>query len=447
MKILIVAGYFPPYSPNSAIRVNKLSKYLLARGHDVKVLAPRNQAYPPILEPEIDDKHIIYTDYDDINQFPERVINGIKRILKGASATENQNDDLAGTTGQGNPGNASSAAMPGADEDNWSPSFISRVYMALTNVPDNIVGWYPHAIRAARRLRAAWQPDIIFATAPPHTTLLVASKISRVMKAPWVCEYRDLWSDHPYYSEGKCREVVDRFLEGRILRNCAGLVTVTQTWADLLREKRQLPVEFVMNGFDPDDFQEGPFRPLNDDVITITYAGVLYEGKRDPSALFAALGQMGEKARNFVVRFHVPNPDTVIQMASKYKVEHCVDARPLVPFSEALEIMKRSDLLMLLRWDHPGENGVIAGKLFEYIGACRPILSIGSTEGEAADIIRDQHFGVVSNNADDIVRYLEDCLVQKQSGQIAAPPAAARHQYSRNTQFERLEAFMQGLIT
>ena len=40
LRILLVAGYFPPYAPFSATRVNAMARYFLERGHDVRVLAP-----------------------------------------------------------------------------------------------------------------------------------------------------------------------------------------------------------------------------------------------------------------------------------------------------------------------------------------------------------------------------------------------------------------------
>ncbi len=42
MRILIVSGYFAPFAPMSGVRAGKLAKYLLARGHDVRVLAARD---------------------------------------------------------------------------------------------------------------------------------------------------------------------------------------------------------------------------------------------------------------------------------------------------------------------------------------------------------------------------------------------------------------------
>jgi hypothetical protein len=43
------------------------------------------------------------------------------------------------------------------------------------------------------------------------------------------------------------------------------------------------------------------------------------------------------------------------------------------------------DVLLLLLWNDPRERGVYTGKLFEYLGARRPILGIGPADNVAAD--------------------------------------------------------------
>lgn len=50
------------------------------------------------------------------------------------------------------------------------------------------------------------------------------------------------------------------------------------------------------------------------------------------------------------------------------------------PSQQSLDIQKRSQLLLILAWDNKKEKGVYTGKIFDYLAAKRPILSIGSSE-------------------------------------------------------------------
>jgi len=437
VKILIVAGYFPPYSPASASRVNKLAKYLVDQGHDARVLCPKNNDFEPILTPEISQDRVYYTSFSKVNDFPTKVKNAFKSLFARNEATE-----------AGNPPDQSYGVQD--DAQAGKESNISILYRRLTNIPDDMIGWYPHGVKMGREIFQRWTPDIIFATLPPFTTMLLANRLGRMIDVPVIYDYRDLWTDHPYYNSAGARKYIDRFLENYALKNCAGLVTVTKTWADHLKGLRGLPVEFVMNGFDPADFDTKGQKNYDKEKITLLYAGYLYGEKRDPSVVFEALGRLGEKAQNFNILLYTPMgradlSDRQKSLIRQHKLEDKVTCHPYIPQKELLKIQQQVDVLMLLRWDDPSENGVIAGKLFEYIGAGRQILSLGSITGEAADIVRDNDFGLVSNDADEVAAYLEDLLAKKQQGQgVIINPN--RENFTRARQFEKLVAFMEKII-
>jgi len=296
-----------------------------------------------------------------------------------------------------------------------------------------------------------WSPDIIFATLPPFTPMLVASRLGRMIDVPVIYDYRDLWTDHPYYNTSGLHRHIDHFLENRALKSCAGLVTVTQTWADHLAKSRDIPVEFVMNGFDPDDFNLENRKSYDQKKITLLYAGFLYGDKRDPSVVFEALGKLGDAAQNFNVLLYTPSGignlnDQQKSLIKQHKLEEIVVCKTYIPQKQLLEIQQQVDILMLLRWDDPSENGVIAGKLFEYIGAGKSILSLGSTTGEAADIIRDNDFGLVSNNVDEVAAYLSAMLENKKQGKMPTSYNPNREKFTRAKQFEKLVAFMENII-
>jgi hypothetical protein len=70
-----------------------------------------------------------------------------------------------------------------------------------------------------------------------------------------------------------------------------------------------------------------------------------------------------------------------------------------VSHTEALNIEKRSHILLLIKHTNPVYNGIVPGKLYEYIGARRPILAL-SPEGEASDIVRRLGRGEIASQDD-----------------------------------------------
>ncbi len=54
----------------------------------------------------------------------------------------------------------------------------------------------------------------------------------------------------------------------------------------------------------------------------------------------------------------------------------------------------------------------MTGKLFEYLGARRPILCLGYNEGSIAKILSETGAGIILNDSKDIEEFLVSCLGQ-----------------------------------
>lgn len=440
MKILIVAGFFPPYSPASASRVNKLSKHLENHGHDIRVLCPKNDAFKPVLEPEINLSLVHYTEYFRINDLPNNIVRRLKALVPSRNIPKDKAlHKVAG------------AVIKTAAKSPKRESLLSRIYRAITNIPDNMIGWYPQAIRTGLEIVKDQKPDVIFATAPPFTTLVVAARLGRKTNVPIVYDFRDLWTQHPYSETKGFRGKIMSRLDAYLLKQAAGLVTVTHTWAKFLSKNCRTPVEFVMNGFDPADFSNFGGQTLDPEKLTLIYAGHLYGSKRDPSVLFEAIGKLVQPARQIRVLFYTPFGERDLTdnhrlLIAKYDLKDIVECNTYIPQRDLLDLQQRADILLLLRWDDPREDGVIAGKLFEYIGAGRPILALGSETGEAADIIRENNFGTVSNDANKIADFLNEAVHEKLKDGAIKFETANREKFTRAYQFSILEIFLEDVV-
>jgi glycosyltransferase involved in cell wall biosynthesis len=87
-----------------------------------------------------------------------------------------------------------------------------------------------------------------------------------------------------------------------------------------------------------------------------------------------------------------------------------LELHPYMARRNALALQRDSEALLLLIPDAGGRGqGVLSGKVFEYLAAERPILAAVPPDGAAAELIRETGAGVVASPED--VEGLKDALL------------------------------------
>ncbi len=422
MRILFISFFFPPFNEISAVRTGKFAKYLLKFGHDVRVISARDQSLRSQSLPlEIPPERVVYTAWPNPRALVERVY--------GRQRPPPWRDEQA----------PAFRATPAGR----SVGALQSVVRAVFYFPDAQVGWYPFAHRAADRWLPGWKPDILFASASPATCLLVASALAHKHKVPWVGELRDPWTDYYYYPVPRWRRALESRLEHRVLSSAAGLVTVSEPLARTLEAKHDRPTAVILNGFDPDDYPAATEGASNNSGLALAYTGIIYAGRQLPDPLFQAMAQLGPAAAQVHVAFYGSDANLVRETARRYGVEQFVAVHAAVPRAEASRVQKESDVLLHLLWNDPAQPGVYSGKLFEYIGARRPILAVGPAGNVAADLIRERGAGVALDDPAQIAAQLMHWLAIKQEqGRIPDLDPAVSAGLEREAQTRRLEAFL-----
>jgi glycosyltransferase involved in cell wall biosynthesis len=428
VRVLIVAGYFPPPAPLAATRVASLARFLRARGHDVRVIAARNATRFHSLVPDLPAGTVFYERKPDLD--------GPARLLVRARGRARS---LARGRRVGSP-----AAPAAATASTGARSSAARLYDALVKFPDEHAGWLPWAVARGRRLVREWRPDVIYASAPPVSGLVAAAWLARRTRTPWVAELRDPWSDNAYLDAPAWRRRVDRALERRVLRSATALVSVTRGWAEELAATYGRPTALVMNGYDADAYGDGGAGdPADPERLTIRYTGVVYGGRRDPSPLFEALALAGAAPDRFRVQFYGEELDAVRALARRHGVEGVVEVHPPVARAAVVALQQSADVLLLLGWRSERDRAVVPGKLFEYLGARRPILHVGFERGEAAELVRSLGAGVVANDPATIAEQLHRWRrLKAERGALPGPPLDAVRPFSREARFLELETFL-----
>ena len=231
----------------------------------------------------------------------------------------------------------------------------------------------------------------------------------------------------------------------KCLDNCHGIVTVSEPLAEVLAARHKKDVHVVYNGFDSADY------PKNIELtkkFTITYTGSIYPGRRDPTPLFEAISNLSKRRAislaDIGIRLYGYGQSAIKSLAEKYNIEDYVTCGGTIAYDDSLAKQCESWLLLLLEHNDLSAKGIVTGKMFEYLGARRPILFIGYEEGVASDILRQTGSGVVLNNTSNIETFLMKCLDSYAKGDRSLGFALNRsaEKYSRRYGAESLSKIL-----
>jgi Glycosyl transferase 4-like domain len=432
MRILLVSYFFAPANTMGALRVTRLASFLRNAGHDVRVLAAAYSGWPPTLDCDFPDQHVLRTSEVDINWVPRRL--ATLRNAFGAASSPAAKSGGASMLRRDAPPSPGARLLHGA----------SRLYTNALNWPDARTGWLPYAWVAGRRLLRSWRPDLVYASSPPPTCLLLGKILAARCAVPWIAEFRDRWSDDPYYAKPAWRQALEARLERGIIGSARAIVTVSEPWAKRYAEAYGKPTLVVLNGFEPDDYAgRDSVGAVHSRGLEIAYTGGIYPGRRDPSPLFQALMLGPELPAEVRVHFYGADLEHVLALAAQAGVAERVTIHPHVPRADAAALQQRADVLLLMQWNDPREQGNLPGKLFEYLGARRPILGLGLKDGVPAKIIRERAAGLFCNDPAQIAAQLTAWLETKRRlGHLPPLPAEVAAGFTRAEQFARLEPML-----
>ena len=423
--LLVVSHFFPPMGGGGVQRITKFVKSLEAHGWRATIVAGR---------PE---------DYWMRDDTLAGDVPGSARVLR-----------IAGASGIG--------VLRRVRPSGVGPRRSSRLFGGLRRaaswflVPDTYIGWRPFALGAARAALENDPADALLSTGPPETNHLVARTLRQATGLPWVADFRDPWfglhlhpAPTPWHRSRHAR------YERAVLSEPDAVLATTAWLADLLRSRapHSQRIELVRNGYDPADFAgaappppspESPLRLVHTGMLTLT---------RSAEGLFRALAMLRAERpdldRAFEVELVGARESRNDALWSALGLGDRVRFRDYVPHAEAIAAMRAADVLVLIKHVEPRFRGLIPGKLYEYMGAGRPILAL-VPESESADIVRDLGWGEVVPPDDPpaIASALVRLLEHKRSGGLSSVyPCRGRERFERPEQARALAALLDEIVT
>jgi glycosyltransferase involved in cell wall biosynthesis len=406
-NVLVIAYYFPPLGLSGVQRTLKFVKYLPQFGWKPTVLTVEPTGY------SAQDPSLL-----------EELGPGIQ-IARVASNDPNRLFRAKGTVKI--PNEAARRAF----------SFASD----LAFIPDNKIGWRKKAVVRASELLTMEKFQVVFSTAPPFTDHLIALELREKFNIPFVVDYRDPWRDNPHKSfPTPYHGWKNSKLEKRVLKRASGVIVTNRRVKELMIKRYKFleynDLTILPQGFDPADFgpQTAPAGAgRNDGKLKITHAGVFYGG-RTPRKFLEAVAKLriADTEAYAAVEVHLIGAlqDEYVKLIGRLGLEEKVKVRGYLEHAECVREIRSSDVLWLTL-DNDTQS---PGKLYEYLGARKPILA-SVPPGFVEQTLEDAGASIITRpgDTDAIVAGLRRFATMHRKNALPIPNEGEVRRYDRVT--------------
>jgi hypothetical protein len=432
-KILIIAYYWPPSGGSGVQRWLKFVKYLPQFGWEPHVFTPENPAFSlrdeSLLKDIPEEAEIIHfpiwEPYDAF--FKISKVFGIEK-----------SDKPADTVTVGKPSLFQKIAK-------WTRSNFF--------IPDPRIFWVNPSVKFLTEYLQQNKINTVITTGPPHSVHLIGYNLKKKNSSiKWIADFRDPWSEWGLLDSLGVSEKVRRKhkqLEFNVLSTADIVTTITPFYVRHFERLGQRKVNLLTNGFDEDDFKD--LRIIRTEKFTIRHAGIVNE-KCDPRPFMLAIKNL-LKQESFAQQVRI---EFIGEVNSTFKnfVNDIAELKaitffiPTVPHKQLLPIYGTSSILLLILTGYKDAAGYMPGKLFEYIATGLPVLGVGPTDGDAANLISESNAGkmIGSDDEEGIKNFVLETYQHWTSGRQISPDNK-KILYSRKTLTGRLVQILTGQAT
>jgi glycosyltransferase involved in cell wall biosynthesis len=314
--------------------------------------------------------------------------------------------------------------------------------------------WVPFARAAARRAVEEHRPNVILTSGPPHWVHLIGAYLQRRFHLPWLADFRDPWVTGAF-GKGMTswQRRWQRRFEKRVMRRADLVVHNTPAACAIVQKaypEAAARMTYLTNGYDPERFPATLPEPRHDAPVRILHAGQLYMGRDPRPILDAVAGLTADSLPPFQLEFvgrteYAPGTNPLTE-AQKRGVQDRLVCRPQIGYEGALAEMCSADVLLLL--EPPDRDLGVPAKLYEYLGAGRPILAATGGSPDLKAILEESnapHRLVPCLDVPAIRTAMADLIRGVRSGAIRPASEDARKKFSRETLTRRLAEMLDGL--
>jgi colanic acid biosynthesis glycosyl transferase WcaI len=254
------------------------------------------------------------------------------------------------------------------------------------------------ATKLARR--GVVKPDVVVATAPGLPTLIAGRIVAKRLGVPLVAEMRDAWPDLVSHTPGLARgrgpieRVKQRVHEAvtALQRNAAIVVTTTESFADVLREREVGPVHVIRNGTSLERYAVIPPTVHDHDELRVLYIGTIgrSQGLETVVRATAAAREQGVAIETRIVGY---GADVARLRALNVALGSPVRLLDRVQPNEVFGHYDWADTTVVALRDWEPFKWTVPSKLYELMATGKHVTAI--VAGEAAALVRESNSGDV----------------------------------------------------
>ncbi|MDO9254171.1 MAG: glycosyltransferase family 4 protein [Bacteroidales bacterium] len=431
-KVLIITYYWPPSGGAGVQRWLKFSKYLRDFGWEPVIYTPENPEAPAI-----------------DNSLEKDIPEGITVIKRPIIEPYSVYKRFVGMK----PGEKVNA---GFLQEKEKPGMAEGIAVWLRGnffIPDARRFWIRPSVKFLIGYLKNNTVDAIVSTGPPHSMHMIALQIHQKLHIPWLADFRDPWTGIDFYHQLKLTSLADRLhhkLEKQVLSTATAVTVVSQDMADEFNRIVKRDYKLVTNGYDEQDFSPLPLEEL-DIKFTIAHIGSI-NASRNPIKLWKVLSEMvkanPEFARKLQIKLVGKVDIGVLKSIEENGLTAYLSRIEYMPHQEVMHEIQKSQVLLLSINNTPNAKGILTGKIFEYLGSGRPILSIGPEDGEAALILQEAEAGQTAGYENEV----EMCQIltgyfTKYSEQRLKSNTGSQLKYSRKALTRKIAGILDSIIS
>ena len=368
MKVLIITYYWPPAGGSGVQRWLKFVKYLQNFDVEPIVYTVDNANYPK------EDKTLLHEVPTNIKILKQPIWEPTNLLFW--KKKEAQKSDVSNAV------------------NNGFLSFIRGNFF----IPDPKIFWVNSSVKFLHQYLKENKVEVVISTGPPHSMHLIAQKLKQKTNIKWIADFRDPWSNLYYNEEFRQLSFAKKKnekLENSVFKNADCILTVSNSLKKEFDQKATR-VEVITNGFD-DEVVTNTLITL-DEKFSISYIGLLPK-QSNPKLLFKVLSTLCAEDTDFKanlkLNFIGDISEDVKQEIINYNLLENTNFIGYVSHKEAIAYQRKAQVLLLLIPNVTKSEGILTGKLFEYLTAKRPILAMGPETGDLSEILKNTSSGVV----------------------------------------------------